>query len=472
MKKRKFFAAIAGAVMCLSMISVSVSADNGNTGELSELCENVNTVTEADEAMQEVGSYSDITYSAENLQGGSVNADCIAEEYANGNISVYGANSAPVAGLTYMIANGDTLVNGKISTETIIFWMWNDGENIYSYDPDGGMITNYYVRGINSYIIGNVTIGDDIVGFATKVTQAGPHELQFQVSDSEGNLSNIVSYSFTVEPADGSARPVCRLTASNTSPYAGTYVLFDWSGSTVGSGSTLSSVSVRVTDRYNSSSAASTSDYLVASSDTAMLLTFNEAGTYDVSFSVSDSRDAWSDWTTCTVDVKGSANRIIELNCPEWSDSYTISWTEGVYPDKHTARHVLYARLYNVKVIGGGVKLKSYTNWHGTYNYVIAYQVAPGTYFESADRYFNTKNPYEDNDIIGPYHDHVFGRRTPWSFTDDDILYLLTYGNGNYIDSAAVIFDPISGEIVDFNCPVNLIINNHFSEPTYVKANK
>lgn len=472
MRKRKFLAVITGVVMCTSMLSFNVSADNGNNGELSELCENVNTAAVSDEAMQEIGSYS-AAYPVESVQGSLTSADCIAEEYPNDNISVYGANSAPVAGLTYRIANADTLVNGKISTETIIFWMWNDGENVYSYDPDGGQLANYYVRGINSYIIGNVTIGDNVVGFATKVTQAGPHELQFQVADSEGNLSNIVSYSFTVEPADGSARPVCNVTVRDDTPYAGDYVYFDWSGSSI-SGDSISSVSIRVDNKSNPSSSASTSDYLVATSKTAALLTFNDPGKYDVNFQISDSRDAWSDWATCTINVNVNVGDDIKLDCPDWSDSYTVAqWKNGAT----TARHVVYTRITNVMVRSDGIKLRSYTNWHGTYNYVIAYEIAPGTKYMTKDDYFNAESPYDDDPLLTPSHDHFFWKKTPRELTIGDISDLF---DGDYAKNdrvkVAVIYDPISGTIVDFNCQVNLLIYNRYNEryndPTYVLADK
>ena len=37
------------------------------------------------------------------------------------------ANAKPVAGLSYMVANQDTLLNERITTDTIIYWLWNNG---------------------------------------------------------------------------------------------------------------------------------------------------------------------------------------------------------------------------------------------------------------------------------------------------------------------------------------------------------
>ena len=464
MRKRKFLAVITGVVMCTSMLSFNVSADNGNNGELSELCENVNTAAVSDEAMQEIGSYS-AAYPVESVQGSLTSADCIAEEYPNDNISVYGANSAPVAGLTYMIANADTLVNGKISTEIIIFWMWNDGENVYSYDPDGGQLANYYVRGINSYIIGNVTIGDNVVGFATKVTQAGPHELQFQVADSEGNLSNIVSYSFTVEPADGSARPVCNVTVADDTPFTGDYVYFDWSGSSI-SGDSISSVSIRVDNKSNPSSSASTSDYLVANSTTAALLTFNDPGKYDVNFQISDSRDAWSDWATCTVYVKENVGQDIRLDCPDWDDTYTEYHSLPFDSD----RTVYMSKLRDVRVCSKGIKLKSYTNWKGTYNYVVAYEVAPETLFAYSKMTHSNGSSSGDGNV-----DPVFNKSTPRRLTWEEIGIIRARDkeNENFVGVVriSVIYDPKTGTIVDFYSLLNPIIFYGRSTPTYIIDN-
>lgn len=52
---------------------------------------------------------------------------------------------------------------------------------------------------------------DEPVGFATKITEAGPHNLSFYVTDSYGNKSNVVKATMTVEPADGNKRPKCVL---------------------------------------------------------------------------------------------------------------------------------------------------------------------------------------------------------------------------------------------------------------------
>ncbi len=100
-----------------------------------------------------------------------------------------------------IVANPESIVDGKATTDTILYWVWNDGENLYTYDPDGDEISSYNISGINEYVTGNVTLGGEVVGFATHITEAGPHECIYYVTDSEGNTSNVVSLSPTTPKA-------------------------------------------------------------------------------------------------------------------------------------------------------------------------------------------------------------------------------------------------------------------------------
>lgn len=213
-------------------------------------------------------------------------------------------NRAPIAGLTNMVANPDTVINGNMTTETIMYWLWNDGQTDYTYDPDGDEITDYYVDGITDYILGDVTIGDTVVGFATKITLAAEHELFFQVRDENGAYSNIVYFVFPVEPADGNQRPVCVISAPVTSPNEGENVGFLWSSSYDPDGDTLSSVRIRVYDETGTyENVNSSSDYYVNMASTGIVLRFTDAGQYYVWISLSDSKGAWSDWNVTEINV-------------------------------------------------------------------------------------------------------------------------------------------------------------------------
>lgn len=161
---------------------------------------------------------------------GSVEA-CADQMQAISDVETAAENTAPVAGLTYMIANPGSLLNGKITTETVIYWLWNDGTTAYTYDPDGDEITGYFIDGIYDYITGNLTIGGEVVGFATSIPVAAEYELFFYVSDEKGAYSNVVYYTFSVEPADGNQRPICSATVSDASPSQEQYVLLDWTAS-------------------------------------------------------------------------------------------------------------------------------------------------------------------------------------------------------------------------------------------------
>ena len=101
------------------------------------------------------------------------------EEQKDGLLSVLAdtENTPPVADLSYMVANQDTLLDGSFTTDTIIYWLWSNGTTDYTYDPDGDEITGRFLGGINEYVLGNVTIGDKVVGFATKFNVAAQHEL-------------------------------------------------------------------------------------------------------------------------------------------------------------------------------------------------------------------------------------------------------------------------------------------------------
>ena len=99
--------------------------------------------------------------------------------------------TAPVASLTPVIVNEDSLVDGKISTETMIAFFFNDS------DDDSDTIVGRYVDGSAvDYILGQI---DD--GFVIRITEPGSYQLFYQVEDSSGEFSRMVRFSFTVVEA-------------------------------------------------------------------------------------------------------------------------------------------------------------------------------------------------------------------------------------------------------------------------------
>lgn len=96
----------------------------------------------------------------------------------------------PVAGLIPIIMNEETLINGEISTDTWIAFLFNDS------DADGDDIVQRYVGGnAANFIIGMLT-GD--IGFVVQCTVPGTYQLLYQVEDSAGEFSQIIRFNFDV----------------------------------------------------------------------------------------------------------------------------------------------------------------------------------------------------------------------------------------------------------------------------------
>lgn len=99
--------------------------------------------------------------------------------------------TAPVASLTPVIVNEDSLVDGQISTETMIAFFFNDS------DDDSDTIVGRYVDGSAvDYILGQID-----GGFVIRITEPGSYQLFYQVEDSSGEFSRMVRFSFTVVEA-------------------------------------------------------------------------------------------------------------------------------------------------------------------------------------------------------------------------------------------------------------------------------
>lgn len=99
--------------------------------------------------------------------------------------------SAPTAGLLPAIYNEESLVNGEISTDTVIVFFYNDTVD------DDVTITGRYVDGnAVPYILGEID-----GGFVMQITEPGSYQLYYQIEDSTGAFSRTIMYSIDVVAA-------------------------------------------------------------------------------------------------------------------------------------------------------------------------------------------------------------------------------------------------------------------------------
>lgn len=168
MKVKKILSAVISAAMCFSLLSATVSADEGVPQTLPK--NSILLSSEATDVNMSVTSMLPNVYQLENSEDTTPLLNGFSAE--NDGVSTY-SNSAPVAGLTLIVANPESIVNGKATTDTILYWVWNDGENVYTYDPDGDEIASYNISGINEYVTGNVSLGGEVVGLQLKLQKQG-----------------------------------------------------------------------------------------------------------------------------------------------------------------------------------------------------------------------------------------------------------------------------------------------------------
>ncbi|MEJ8555022.1 hypothetical protein, partial [Tepidibacter sp. Z1-5] len=103
-------------------------------------------------------------------------------------------NRAPVAELQYMILNPESVIDGKITTDTQISWLWLYNNQSFVYDPDGDEIADIDVSGINEDdIIQTLDGGTEFQGFATQFKSPGKYTLEFKIQDNQGLWSNVWS---------------------------------------------------------------------------------------------------------------------------------------------------------------------------------------------------------------------------------------------------------------------------------------
>lgn len=98
------------------------------------------------------------------------------------------ARTAPTAGLVPVIVNEESLVDGQITTETLIAFFYNDT------DEDGDAIASRYVDG-NAV---NFILGEIDGGFVMQITVPGSYQLYYQVEDSAGEFSRVIWYTIDV----------------------------------------------------------------------------------------------------------------------------------------------------------------------------------------------------------------------------------------------------------------------------------
>ncbi len=367
-------------------------------------------------------------------------------------------NTAPVAGLTLVLSNPESLVNNKVSTDSVIFWLWKDGDTYLTYDPDDNSeISQFYINGLNEFIIGYVSDGSgETVGFATKITVPAEHFLTYYVVDKYGSKSNVLNYRIEVEPADGNQRPECAISASNTRAFAGEKVYFDCSPSTDPDGDDITNIKIKVI-AGNQEIYAIDSPYFLGISGTVVTMKFDETGIYGLRFAVQDSRGAWSNWVggDFVVTARGPADAVMSLGV-DWVGQKSVKWTSG----NTTSNHTMTSRLSTVMVYPNQRRVvKSYTNYKGTYRNVIAYPVAPGTHFMSRDTLWNANSGMQEDKT-----DPFFGLETTRVLTADEIIAIRN--SSRWKNHIYIIYDPNKGEIIDFYSPLNPIIGKFWDEPT------
>lgn len=222
---------------------------------------------------------------------------------AVGVVTPLSDNHPPIAGLKYLILNSDSLLNGEITTQTQIAWLWSYNGEDFSYDPDGDKIS-HNLDGISSGDIVGFLNGD--IGFVTQFSTPAQYIMSYQVEDEHGAKSNIVTYTINVESPDGRARPNCVLGATTLTPHANEIMAIQY-GTTDVDGDPTVDVRGTVTDPAGVQHLFT--DYVVDINGNLQLdanvayLRFPAEGDYSFSISVQDKYGAWSNWGRFVVQV-------------------------------------------------------------------------------------------------------------------------------------------------------------------------
>lgn len=212
-------------------------------------------------------------------------------------------NRPPIAGLKYLILNSDSLLNGQITTQTQIAWLWSYNGEDFSYDPDGDEIS-HSLDGISSSDIVGFLNGN--IGFVTQFSTPAQYIMSYQVEDEHGAKSNVVTYTVNVESPDGRTRPSCVLGATTLTPHANEVMAIQY-GTTDTDGDPTVNVRGTVVDPTGVQHPFT--DYVVdiggtlQYTTTVAYLRFPAEGDYNFSISVQDKYGAWSNWGRFVVQV-------------------------------------------------------------------------------------------------------------------------------------------------------------------------
>lgn len=214
----------------------------------------------------------------------SLVTDGIKETVVTQEAMAMAENQPPVAELQVAVLNPESMINGKFTTETQIAWLWSYNGQDFTYDPDGDSIVDIRIGGISSGdIIGTLT-GN--IGFATQFNTAAQYVLTFQVQDSRGAWSNVAQYAFSIEPADGNTRPICRIGYSADKLVPNQVMLISWANSTDSdSGDSITSVDSRI---IKDGVTTTLKDYLIQNDGDSCYISFPETGVYQIWLRVSD----------------------------------------------------------------------------------------------------------------------------------------------------------------------------------------
>ncbi len=456
MKVKKILNAVISAVICCSFLPANVSADEfdlpiSTDSYISLMSETVNGNNSVISALPNGCQLEDFEIIPNQLNGISTYSN------TNNGVSTY-ASANFVMGLNLSAANPESVINGSPTTDTILYWLWSNGEEQYTYDPAGNEIVQYYVFGIDDYMLETLSIGDEVVGFATQFTEAGPQEFQYYAENSNGDICGTIC-SITIEPADGSNRPVGNLQVSSGTYYDNTDIVFSWSNSyDVDDSDYIMGARVRVYDE-NNVLLTEGSEYSLSmdNQNKRFTLNFANTGIHRVYISVYDNHNNWSNWVGGSINVEESPAQIqiLTLADTEWKDSKSVR-TKPTGSNSYV-NHTLWSRLGgDICVLKGtGGTYSTYTNHNGTY-YNVAYDIiAPGTVFMSAETWVSSSNP---NSYTDPY----FKDDTPRGIAQEEIDILRARGKVNYI-----VYDPNTLQVIDFYSVLNPLVVSGWSVVTH-----
>lgn len=214
-------------------------------------------------------------------------------------ISFHITNRPPIPGLRYVILNPDSIINGQLTTNTQIAWLWSYNGEDYTYDPDGDLITQLTVNGISSediigYLTGNI-------GFVTRFTVPGQYYMTYKCADAEGAWSEDNTFVINIEPADGNTRPVCVINYSTLETDITSPIVWTWANSyDPDQNDTIANVEAKV---IKDGQERPLSDYITLLVENGCRTAFTVPGEYKVMFRVCDNRNAWSNWVVMVVTV-------------------------------------------------------------------------------------------------------------------------------------------------------------------------